>query len=473
MFKLRLFRDTLASRLMVPVVIGGVLTTLLGAGYLITQSRRSIESQALQSARAIAYQVAQDRQQYSKQMESAGLDPMFIHEIGMSVNGQGLYRVNLLGMWPINPEHKARDEFETKALAQLLAKPNSEASRIHVVKGEPTLAYVRAENAAIQMCVDCHVSQLGEAKNQLAVGAPMGALVVEIPLGKTLAAANVDTARAVGLLALIMACVIFGLLWVIGRAVGRPVAQLLPLVEPLARGDFSRPVKVKAVAEIGRIAAAIEDTRSEVATVLGELAGTVSTVQVASSDVAQRAATLTSGSQEQAAALEETSASLQSMTDTVRTNSEHAQKAKQLAAHTRDQAEAGGEVVRAAVDAMSEITAASQRIGDISGTIDEIAFQINLLALNAAVEAARAGEQGRSFAVVASEVRTLAQRSKTASKEIKSVINDAVSQVERGNVLVGRSGETLTAIVGEVKQVADQVAGIAPLPPSRRRASSR
>jgi methyl-accepting chemotaxis protein len=92
--------------------------------------------------------------------------------------------------------------------------------------------------------------------------------------------------------------------------------------------------------------------------------------------------------------------------------------------------------------------------------IDEIAFQTNLLALNAAVEAARAGEQGRGFAVVASEVRNLAQRSATAAKEIKDLINDSVSKVNAGTELVDASGKSLSEIVASVKRVADIVAEI-------------
>jgi methyl-accepting chemotaxis protein len=92
--------------------------------------------------------------------------------------------------------------------------------------------------------------------------------------------------------------------------------------------------------------------------------------------------------------------------------------------------------------------------------IDEIAFQTNLLALNAAVEAARAGEQGRGFAVVATEVRALAQRSATAAKEIKDLINDSVGKVKAGTELVDESGRSLTEIVASVKRVADIVAEI-------------
>ena len=74
------------------------------------------------------------------------------------------------------------------------------------------------------------------------------------------------------------------------------------------------------------------------------------------------------------------------------------------------------------VHTMDGIDASARKIVDIIGVIDGIAFQTNILALNAAVEAARAGEQGRGFAVVAGEVRTLAQRSATAAREIKTLI---------------------------------------------------
>ena len=124
-------------------------------------------------------------------------------------------------------------------------------------------------------------------------------------------------------------------------------------------------------------------------------------------------------------------------------------------------AEKGGQVVGEAVTAMTEINQSSKKIADIITTIDEIAFQTNLLALNAAVEAARAGEQGRGFAVVAAEVRNLAQRSATAAKEIKGLIQDSVAKVEAGSELVNKSGETLKEIVGSVKRVTDIIAEIA------------
>jgi methyl-accepting chemotaxis protein len=109
---------------------------------------------------------------------------------------------------------------------------------------------------------------------------------------------------------------------------------------------------------------------------------------------------------------------------------------------------------------MQGINTSSKKIADIVGVIDGIAFQTNILALNAAVEAARAGDQGRGFAVVASEVRSLAQRSATAAKEIKALIDDSVGKVHTGTQLVDEAGKTMGEIVDGVKRVSDIIAGI-------------
>jgi methyl-accepting chemotaxis protein len=102
---------------------------------------------------------------------------------------------------------------------------------------------------------------------------------------------------------------------------------------------------------------------------------------------------------------------------------------------------------------MAGITDSSRKIGEIISVIEGIAFQTNILALNAAVEAARAGEEGRGFAVVAGEVRNLAQRSATAAKEIKVLIDQSVEQVGEGSTLAGKAGSTIGEVVEAVRRV--------------------
>ena len=151
---------------------------------------------------------------------------------------------------------------------------------------------------------------------------------------------------------------------------------------------------------------------------------------------------------------------MEQMTSTVRQNADNASQANQLAQSASDMAVRGGKVVGSVVTTMGDIHSASCKIVDIIGVIDGIAFQTNILALNAAVEAARAGEQGRGFAVVASEVRTLAQRSASAAKEIKGLIDESVKQVDAGNRLVEEAGIVISDVVAGVRRVTDIVGEI-------------
>ncbi|WP_343591365.1 methyl-accepting chemotaxis protein, partial [Paracidovorax wautersii] len=164
--------------------------------------------------------------------------------------------------------------------------------------------------------------------------------------------------------------------------------------------------------------------------------------------------------EQQASALQQTSATMEELSSTVRHNADNAQQANRLAQGASGVAQQGGEAVDQVVVTMRGINESSRRIAEIIGVIDSIAFQTNILALNAAVEAARAGEQGRGFAVVASEVRSLAQRSAQAAREIKALITDSVTQVEAGSALVERAGRTMEEVVSSIKRVTDIVGEI-------------
>lgn len=239
------------------------------------------------------------------------------------------------------------------------------------------------------------------------------------------------------------------------------VNTILTSVNSIANGDFTQEIPDLGDDVIGQMAAALNKAIAEVRVALEGVREVSDQLADASAQLAAASEEISTGAQQQASSLEETASTLEEITATVKQNSDAAQQARQLAGSSRDIAENGGRVVGEAVGAMSEINQSSKKIAEIITAIDEIAFQTNLLALNAAVEAARAGEQGRGFAVVAAEVRNLAQRSATAAKEIKTLIQDSVRKVEAGTDLVNKSGATLGEIVASVKRVTDIVSEIA------------
>ncbi len=239
------------------------------------------------------------------------------------------------------------------------------------------------------------------------------------------------------------------------RAITGPVEQAVALAQAVAAGKLGVPVRNTRRDEMGMLLNALEDMRRQLSDVVRDVRGNAHGVALAASETAQGNADLSSRTESQASALEETAASMEQLGSTVRQNADNAQTANQMARNASDVAGRGGAVVAQVVDTMKGINDSSRQIADIIGVIDSIAFQTNILALNAAVEAARAGEQGRGFAVVAGEVRTLAQRSAEAAKEIKQLINASVERVGQGSDLVDRAGETMAEIVTAIGRVTD------------------
>lgn len=231
------------------------------------------------------------------------------------------------------------------------------------------------------------------------------------------------------------------------------------IVEKIARGNLDTAIDVG-----GRDRSSLLFAMAQMQDRLGEIVrqvrmGTTS-IQSASQEIATGNGDLSQRTEVQAAALQETAASMDELTATVRANAEHAEKASELATGARVVAFDGSQSVRDAVTTMQAINEQAHRMRDIIGVIEGIAFQTNILALNAAVEAARAGDEGRGFAVVAAEVRSLAQRSNAAAKEIRVMIDQSSEKASLGSEMVERAGKRMDDAVQAISKVNDIVAEI-------------
>jgi methyl-accepting chemotaxis protein len=264
------------------------------------------------------------------------------------------------------------------------------------------------------------------------------------------------------LLALGAAALAIGALlaWCITRAVVVPLREALALAARVAAGDLTVASVHRRRDEFGELLDALGDMTRQLAHTVDQVRAGAVLIDTASCDVASGNADLARRTERQAGVLHSTASSMDTLAATVRANTANARAADELAVSASHVASKGGAVVDEVVETMAAINASGQKIVEITSVIDAIAFQTNLLALNAAVEAARAGEQGRGFAVVASEVRNLAQRSATAAREIKTLINDSRSQIAVGSERAGAAGATMRDIVDSVVRVSERIAAI-------------
>ncbi len=230
-------------------------------------------------------------------------------------------------------------------------------------------------------------------------------------------------------------------------AMARPILEVRDVLDQMSKGSLDRHVEDHCEGVFDELRRTLNATVDKMSTTLAEVNSASQAVSSAAHQMAATSQVLSHAASGQAASVEETTASLQEMSGSIKDNSEHAAMTDTLATRAAGEAMAGNEAVARTVEAM-------QSIATRVSIIDDIAYQTNLLALNAAIEAARAGEHGKGFAVVAAEVRKLAERSQIAAQEIGQLAGSSVSLAEK-------AGSVLQLMVPTISQTSELVQRIA------------
>ena len=232
----------------------------------------------------------------------------------------------------------------------------------------------------------------------------------------------------------------------ISMTISRGLTKAGDLTQAVANGDLTTTIDKVSNDEIGDLICNVNRMIEQLRIVVADALSASDNVSAGSQELSSSAEELSQGATEQASAAEEASSSMEEMASNLKQNADNATQTEKIARQSATDAQASGDAVGRAVDAM-------QTIAEKITIVQEIARQTDLLALNAAVEAARAGEHGKGFAVVASEVRKLAERSQAAAAEIGTVSSQTVK-------VAREAGEMLTKLVPDIKRTAELVSEI-------------
>ena len=263
----------------------------------------------------------------------------------------------------------------------------------------------------------------------------------------------------------------------LGLSIGRPLNNLAHVVTRVEReGDLTLRAENRDNNEIGDVIIAFNALMASLQNIVQGVHTSSLELAKASSNLGTAAEKSIASSQSNsdaaasvAAAVEELSVSVTSISSQALLADESSRQSVSLAQQaTLSTDKAGNEMrnisafVQQSASTLVDLQEQVRGISEIAGAIQSIAQQTNLLALNAAIEAARAGEQGRGFAVVADEVRVLAERTSDSTLKIGSIIDaiqtgtqEAVSQMETGAERVERGVQITEEVIRHIQGVTD------------------
>ena len=238
------------------------------------------------------------------------------------------------------------------------------------------------------------------------------------------------------------------------------INEIAQVLNAISRGDLTVSVNQNYVGSYSPIKVALTSILESLNKTMNEINGSADQVLAGASQISKSSMILADGTSKQASAIEELTATIETINEKTKQNTDNANAANELAKVSTDNANSGNATMQTMTASMNSIQESSMGISKIIKSIEDIAFQTNLLALNAAVEAARAGEHGKGFAVVAEEVRSLAARSQASAQDTTALIADSGQKVSHGMDAAKVTADSLGTIVDDIRRISEIISQI-------------
>ena len=272
-----------------------------------------------------------------------------------------------------------------------------------------------------------------------------------------------DTLRLFALIAALALAFCVFLVWLMNRLIAVPLLAITRVAERVAAGISPCRSRRRPEDEVGALQRALGTMVSNLRESNQELRSGFGVLASSSTEILATVSQVAASASETATAVSETSTTAEEVKQTAHLSNQKAKAVQETAQKTAAVSETGRKAVAETVEGMGRIreqmesiaesvvrlSEQGQTIGEIIATVNDLAEQSNLLAVNAAIEATRAGEYGKGFAVVAQEVKSLAEQSRQATTQVRTILME-VQKATSAAVMATEQGTK--AVAAGVKQ---------------------
>ncbi len=316
----------------------------------------------------------------------------------------------------------------------------------------------------------------------------------EAARSKTVLQRDVDEADRVLTIFVVLGIIAFvlgvALVALLNRTMAKPLGEMASVAAKVSNGDLTMELAESDRSdEVGVLGQSFREMIASLRGSTSELANSINQLGSAASEIMAATTQVASGTSETAAAISQTTSTVEEVrqaaqlstqkADDVSTSAQGAAQVSKDGKKAVDFAAEGMQRIRKEMESIAKtivfLSEQGQSIGGIIATVTDLADQSNLLAVNAAIEAAKAGDQGKGFAVVAQEIKDLAEQSKQATNQVRTILNDiqkatsaAVMATEQGSKAVEegvaqstRAGEVIQALTSSTEEAANAATQIA------------
>lgn len=291
-------------------------------------------------------------------------------------------------------------------------------------------------------------------------------LIAMLPTDELYNSSNLAVTVSSAIFALIFVALVAVISFILKKSIIQSLNRVVETVKVISDGNLDKRVEERNYEEfeilsdgintmVDTIKARIDETNSLMGSqkdLLNNVAATADSINRYSMNMTDSAKSISSGASTQAATVEELTAFCDTVLEQVKSNSDNAKKASELADRSQTKLEDGMKMLNEMNAAMEDMSEASRNISQVIKNVSDIAFQTNILALNASVEAARAGAHGRGFAVVAEEVRNLASKSSEAANSTAELIEHTLETVSKGQKIAEDTSKAMSEIFEQTKE---------------------